>query len=106
MSDTPRTDEEEIGISYNENILLDDEMKAMADFARELERESDKYRRVLEMIRDHGGKSDGESGLSMNGSWCAEQANTVLCPKGADSLDLGMPASWYAMGNENKQLCN
>lgn len=47
----------------------------------EVERERDKYRRVLETIRDYGGKYDDESGLSMNGSWCAEQASTVLVPR-------------------------
>jgi len=29
-------------------------------------------------IRNHGGTTDDESGLSHNGSWCAEQARCAL----------------------------
>ena len=33
---------------------------------------------VLTNIAEHGGTTDEESGLSHNGSWCAEQARCAL----------------------------
>jgi hypothetical protein len=33
---------------------------------------------ALKLIADHGGGYDDESGLRMNGRWCAEQARKAL----------------------------
>ena len=35
-------------------------------------------KRVVELIAEHGGKKDDELGSTMNGTWCGEQARTVL----------------------------
>ena len=40
--------------------------------------EIERLKTVLTHIRDHGGTTDDESGLSHNGSWCAEQARCAL----------------------------
>lgn len=50
---------------------------------QEMMEENERYRAVLELIRNHGGKEMDESDtdgviISCNGSWCAEQADWAL----------------------------
>ena len=49
-------------------------VRHLADQAAEIER----LKTVLTHIAEHGGTTDDESGLSHNGSWCAEQARCAL----------------------------
>ena len=43
-----------------------------------LKKEIDTMWSTLVHIAEHGGTTDDESGLSHNGSWCAEQARCAL----------------------------
>jgi hypothetical protein len=57
------------------------EVRSKHCYKRELAAKSAKIKRletVLTNIAEHGGTTDGESGLSHNGSWCAEQARCAL----------------------------
>jgi len=57
------------------------EVRSKHCYKRELAAKSAKIERletVLTNIAEHGGMTDDESGLSHNGSWCAEQARRAL----------------------------
>ena len=71
MSDTPLCDQYEL-------TLPDWKDKEIVDFARQLERELAVYKSTLELIRDHGGCTTTDEGLTCTGSWCGEQAKRAL----------------------------
>jgi hypothetical protein len=51
-----------------------------------------KYKEGLELIAKYGGKTECEDGVACTGSWCAEQARTVL-REGEENTSLDRPAA-------------
>ncbi len=97
MSDTPRTDAvvDEVAQTFDGPIDRGYAAHRYIAFAAELERELAEAREALNTIATYGGQT--LSGLSCNGSWCAEQAARALDSKPAhapDRADVGCSHDW------------
>ena len=61
--------------------------RELRDELRKLIARATRYREALELIAKYGGKTECEDGVACTGSWCAEQARTVL-PEGKGATEV------------------